>query len=638
MSTTIVDNNTPIKKSFKKKQTRSDRIRNSLTTVENLPEPIDELVEETVDHIRAPICSIFGHVDHGKTTLLDCLRGTDLQAGEAGGITQHIGSTFIPSENINGKTQSIKGTFAVPPDSTRQLLFIDTPGHKHFGRSRANAIDATDLGILIIDIKEGIQPQTEEAIRILKEKKIPFVIAATKLDKVNGWNTTKCSNLTDAFKQQDKAVIPQIDSHIQDIKYDLSKHGIEAEYYFKNKKPERVFSIVPVSARTSEGIADLLALLVYISNNWMMKKLTKKDTFKCQILETKFDKTNGYTIDVILINGTISVGDKFGVPTTNGAVISTVRSILEPAPLTQLGKKTTWTKQDTVTGSIGVKLFASNLEGAYSGTQIFKVEQSQEHTQKKADDEIEKIWRSYTFKSPGVYLCVETLNELDACYTYLNETGISVAYAYIGSPSLKIIERIAAASETEKLAENKVCIYFGKFDNMEVVEYAKERNITIIHSEVIYKLSELYTLEKAKFIKLRQEMVPPVYPVELEIIKKFIFMTGGKEHLLFGVKVKKGILYKQTPICVPGKKISLGAVSSIQHNKKELLKAEQGMEVCIRLTNTDGFSIGRHFETTDTLIAAISRESIDILKRDYKEVVTKEQWLQIIEHKKLLGI
>ena len=605
-------------------------------TVESQPS-----VEPTVESqptSRAPICSIVGHVDHGKTSLLDRLRGSKLQQDEAGGITQHIGSTLIPSDKINEQCSSIKGKFEVKSDSDRQLLFIDTPGHKHFTQSRFDAMQSTDLGILIIDINEGIKPQTEEAIKILLANKTPFVIATTKLDKVNGWVSTDCSNLTDAFKKQGKTTILQIESSIGDIKYELSKLGVESEFYFKNKKPEKVFSIVPVSSKTNEGIADLLALLVYISNNWMVKKLAKKDTFKCQILETKYDKQNGYTIDVILINGIISVGDKFAVPTVNGSVISTVRSIMEPAPLTQLGKKTSWTRRESVEGAIGVKLFASNLEGSYSGIQIFKVQKSENGALEKANAEIDKIWKSYDFKPKGVFVCTQTLNELDACYKILTESQIPVANAFVSTPSVKIIDRINGITESEELLENKLLLFFGTSLNEDVIEYAKSKDIKILASDIIYKLPELYNLEKDQIIKERQANAPPIFPVKLQIIKKFIFMRGGAEHLMFGAKVIEGTLHKNTPICVPEKKTSLGKIVSIQKDKKELQKADVGQEVCIRLSNPDGVSIGRHFEDSDTLISMITRESIDILKRDYKEVVTKTQWEQIIKYKKLLGI
>lgn len=605
--------------------------------------------EEKVDNtLKAPICCIVGHVDAGKTSLLDKLRNTNIQEKEVGGITQHIGSTFFPIETIKNRCSSIKGKFEVICNIPG-ILMIDTPGHSEFQSLRDVGTSICDLGILIIDIEESIQEQTKEAIKLLKEKKIPFVVAVTKLDKINGWKSTKSPNLREALKEQSKDMSMMLMAKLEDIKYDLSKEDINAEFYFKNSNPKQIYSIVPVSSKTGEGIADLLALLVYTAQNWMLKKIIYQDTVSCTIMESKYDKHNGYTIDVILNNGTINVGDKFVVSTITGPNICTVRNLLIPSALTQLGKKTNWDYKDSVRASIGCKIIGSNLDGAYPGTHLFPIKtcgasasagaSTEADAINNANQEINAVWKSYDFISPGVFIGTQTFGELDAGYSIFQKAGINIAGAYIGEPSNKFIDLILMKTEADTLPENRIYLYFGAFNNTDVFEYAKKKDITLLSSEVIYKLVELYKIEKEKMIKARQNINNNViFPVEMVILKQYIFMKGGSEHLMFGVKIKKGTLYKNTPICIPEKNVHLGKVLNIQFEHKEKEKGEEGQEICIRLDNPNQLIINRQFDVTDKLIAQLSRDSIDILKRDYKEIVPKKDWLLIIEHIKLLKI
>ena len=613
------------------------------STVSTVKKEINTKEKKIDNTLKAPICCIIGHVDAGKTSLLDKLRNTNIQEKEVGGITQHIGSTFFPIQTIENSCSSIKGKFEVICNIPG-ILMIDTPGHSEFQSLRDVGTSICDLGILIIDIEESIQEQTKEAIKLLKEKKIPFVVAVTKLDKLYGWKTTKSPNLREALKEQSKDMSMMLMAKLEDIKYDLSKEDINAEFYFKNSNPKQIYSIVPVSSKTGEGIADLLALLVYTAQNWMLKKILYQDTVSCTIMESKYDKHNGYTIDVILNNGTINVGDKFVVSTITGPNICTVRNLLIPSALTQLGKKTNWDYKDSVRASIGCKIIGSNLDGAYPGTHLFPIKTSGDSTEadaiNNANQEINAVWKSYDFISPGVFIGTQTFGELDAGYSIFQKAGISVAGAYIGEPSNKFIDLILMKTEADTLPENRIYLYFGAFNNTDVFEYAKKNNITLLSSEVIYKLVELYKIEKEKIIKARQNTTNnnAIFPVEMVILKQYIFMKGGSDHLMFGVKIKKGTLYKNTPICIPEKNVYLGKVLNIQFEHKEKEKGEEGQEICIRLDNPNQLIINRQFDETDKLIARLSRESIDILKRDYKEVVPKKDWLLIIEHIKLLKI
>lgn len=636
------------KKGFTKNQPvlseKAKEILAQFSTVSNVKETNNEVVDiltegvNVKENLKAPVCCVAGHVDAGKTSLLDKLRNSNIQAKEAGGITQHIGSTFFPIEEIKKSTSDIKGKYMVEYNLPG-VLMIDTPGHSEFQSLRNVGVGICDIGILIIDINGGVQEQTKEAIKLFKQKKTPFVIAVTKLDRIYKWIPTKESSLAKAFMQQSRETINYIEGKMADIIYDLSKEDIEAEFYFKNKKPEKIYSIVPISSKTGEGLADLMALLIYISQTWMIKKLTYDDNIKCTIMEAKKDEKFGYTIDVIINNGTLKIGDKFAISTLEGPKITTVRNILAPASLTQLGKKTQWETCDEVKGALGVKIIGSNLEGVFSGTHFHPIQKNEELALIAAKNEIDNVWKSFDFKPNGVYLGTETFGELDAGYSIFTKANINVANGFIGQPSSKYIDKIASQIEGEQLLENKMYLFFGKLEDEEIIEYANNLGVIIKTSEIIYDLIEIYNKQKKIAIKERESISPAVFPVELSIIEKFVFLRGGSnEQLMFGVKVNCGTLYKNTPIIVVDKNIVLGRVISIQFDHKEIEKATEGTEVCIKLDNSMGYSYNRHFEATDKLISHLTRESIDILKRDYKESVTNNDWLLIIKHMKLLGI
>ena len=644
---------THFKKSFKKNHTKnssttelSDKAKEILakfstsSQTKEIVEEVEEKVKGVIinEDLKAPVCCVAGHVDAGKTSLLDKLRKSNIQGKEAGGITQHIGSTFFPIEEIKKSTIDIKGKYEVDYNLPG-VLMIDTPGHSEFQSLRNVGVGICDIGILIIDINSGVQEQTKEAIKLFKIKKTPFVIAVTKLDRIYNWKPTNESSLAKAFMKQSRETINHIEGKMADIRYDLSKEDVEAEFYFKNKKPEKVFSIVPVSSKTGEGLADLMALLIYISQTWMLKKLTYNDDIKCTIMEAKKDDKFGFTIDVIVNNGTLKIGDKFAISTLEGPKITTIRNILAPSSLTQLGKKTQWENREEVRGALGVKIIGSNLEGVFSGTHFHPIQKNEELALVAAKNEIDNVWKNFDFKPNGIFLGTQTFGELDAGYSIFTKANINITNGFIGQPSIKYIDKIALQIEDEGLSENKMYLFFGKLEDDDIIEYAKKLGVIIKTSEIIYDLIELYNKQKKIAIKERELTSTIVFPVELSIIEKHIFLRGGSnEPLMFGVKVISGTLHKYTPIIVVDKKIIIGKVISIQFNYKELDKAEEGMEICIKLDNSEGYSFNRHFDTKDKLIANITRESIDVLKRDYKDSVPKKDWLLIINHMKLLGI
>ena len=594
---------------------------------------------------KSPVVSFMGHVDAGKTSLMDCIRGTKIQQGEAGGITQSIGSSFVPIEHIRDVTKNIKGKFSVE-HNIPGVLIVDTPGHSAFSSMRDRGSSLCDLAILVIDINKGIQPQTEESIKMLKEKNVPFVIAATKIDMIYGWKKTSEINLRKVLKEQEESTTQIMQSMMEDLKYEFSKLDIDAVFYFNNKTPNKTYSIVPISTQTNEGLSDLLSLLVYISQNWMSKKITYKDTLDATIMESILDPKLGWVLDVILSNGTLNVGDKITVTTQEGVKISSVRNILTPPQLTQDRTKVSWTNNTSIKASQGIRIIGSNLENCIAGSSIFKIENNEVETIEKAKQEFDKFWKSFEWDNKGVCLVAPTIGELDAAYNLLKLEQIPIAKGEISNFSKKVADRYFSLTEEEQLKENKIIFYFhskpitGKQED-EYSSLCKDLGLTFLHNMVIYQLIDQYKDTKKKFLEERKkensEKGKAIFPCELQILKDHIYMKGGNDDLLFGIKVRAGRLLKGTPI-ITEKKVKLGKVTSIQKNHKEISEAKLRDEVCIRIKNESNISFGRQFASSDKLISELSRDSIDELKLNFRDEMEKSDWKLVIEHMGKLDI
>jgi translation initiation factor 5B len=298
--------------------------------------PIKEDETKNGSDLRSPICCILGHVDTGKTKLLDCIRRTNVQEGEAGGITQQIGATYFPTENIRERTKELKAdaTLKVPG-----LLVIDTPGHESFSNLRSRGSSLCDIAILVVDIMHGLEPQTIESLNLLKSRDAVFIVALNKVDRLYGWK--KCTNapIGKALRQQNEDVKREFNMRLTDIVTQFKMQGVNTALYYKNKEMEDTYNIVPTSAISGEGIPDLLLLLVQWAQKTMEERLTFVDEVQCTVLEVKVVEGHGTTVDVVLVNGILHEGDQIVVCGMQGPIVTTVRALLTPHPMRELRVK-----------------------------------------------------------------------------------------------------------------------------------------------------------------------------------------------------------------------------------------------------------------------------------------------------------
>ncbi len=633
-------------------QIKKDNITNILNRISTVSIPKKKNIEKVEkpkvqinENLKSPICSFLGHVDAGKTSLMDIIRGTNLQSKEAGGITQSIGSSFVPIENIMDMTKQIRGKFSVKPEIPGMLI-IDTPGHAAFNILRERGSSLCDIAILVIDIIDGVKPQTIESIKLLQERKVPFVIAATKLDLIDDYKTTKETSLRKAFKKQTKDFMYTVQYYMDNIKDELKEHNIKSEFYFKNKKPKNIYSIVPISSKTKEGLSDLLALLVFISQNWMNKKIAYNDKVDATIMECIQDKRMGWVLDIILKNGTINIGDKFAVSSKNGEKIVTVRKLL-------IQCSNTFQEKSSVRASCGVRILGSNCDNCYSGTKLYPIEESSDLALEKAHQNISSFWSKFVLSDIGVNLQASTFGELDAMYQIFNQENIPIMNLQLKNFQDKDILRVQTRIENIKDKEYRCLLYFGNITPKEMDNYNKlskakgpHSEVKIFNSKVIYDLLEQYKKYKTECLEERQKNQiksgDAIYPCKLKILKKFIFMKGGADDLMFGVRVKEGRLRIGSPLFIKdikkNKNYELGKVISMQKNNEDIEIANCDDEICIRIDNPDYLYYGRHFDNRHEIISRLTRDSIEILKKDYRNEMFKEDWLLVIELMKILGI
>lgn len=588
--------------------------------------------------LRSPICCIMGHVDAGKTSLLDSIRASSIASAEAGGITQQIGATFISTDFIKSKTKDINGKFSTSNLSIPGVLMIDTPGHEAFFKLRQRGSSMCDIAILAIDIVEGILPQTKEAIELLKLNKVPFVVAATKLDNVWGWETKENSILRKSFKKQSKGAQSAFEGYIETLKWALKEEGISSEFYLKNKDPKKYVSIVPVCSIKNEGVSDLISLMGYLTSNMMGKKLKTKEKLKASIMEVFQDKRLGWMMDVILVNGTLNVGDNIIVPKIGGCEEIKIRNLLLPSNTIEMDKSKKWTSESSVVGSCGVRIIATGLEGVLAGGHLYSSGTEKE----RAEGEVEKLLEDLPKTESGIILMAETLGALEAASFLFAKEKISVRHYNIGKLNEKLIEKLSIMSRDEE-ESNKVILYFGKVED-DIAKRVKSFKLTLISNQVVYQLLEKYNEFKTKTIENIHDILiskgEAILPIKLEMLKEYLFVKGGSKHFLIGVKVLFGKLKKGTPLAVTkdGKVLHLGIVESIQKDGKEREEGDKGDEVCIKIDNPNNLTLGRQFDEKWEVYSHQTRKSIDNLKKYFRDILKKPDWYMIVEQKRVLSI
>lgn len=549
--------------------------------------------------IRQPIISVLGHVDSGKTTLLDKIRGSAVAPGEAGGITQHIGASEIPIKNIMGICGDLIKKMGVDV-KIPGLLFIDTPGHEAFTTLRKRGGSISDLAILIVDVNEGFQPQTDESLLFLKEFKTPFVVAATKIDRIIGWRTENRCFLPN-FKEQEERAQNELEEKIYRIVGQLGERGFQSERYDRVKDFRKEICIVPVSGVTGEGIPDLLMVITGLAQKYMEDRLELTEGMgKGTILEVREFKGLGTTIDVILYDGIINRGDLMVV---GGKKITTtrVKALLKPKPLKEMRVEKMFRPVDRVTAATGVKISAPGLENVIAGSPVRFTGNEKEIEKAKRDIEKEIEEVEIETENEGVIIKADTLGSLEGLIKVLRDLKIPIRKAKVGN---------VLKSDVMESGCMKKPVIFAFHVNVlpDAKEAAKKEGVSIFRSDVIYKLMEDYQkweeeMKKAKEAELLESVT---HPGRVKILPGYVFRQS--KPAIFGVEVLEGTIkpgYKLRK----GEKI-VGEVKELQAEGENVEKARIGERVALSM---EGVTIGRQINEGDTLETVMNERDFEIL-------------------------
>ena len=604
----------------------------------------------------SPICCFLGHVDVGKTSLLDSLRKSNIQKNEAGCITQQIGATFFNRESLNDITDGLSKSLEIPG-----LLIIDTPGHDCFTQMRLIGIKVSHLPILVVDIMKGLEKQTKQCIELLVKNDKQFVIALNKLDKLAGWKITGSHSLKIAFAAQDKGVMRSLKDYSNKIICQVAEIGLNAALYYENNDTKNTISMVPISGKTCEGIGDLMILISKLTTKNLIKAQVKENFLYNQafgyIIELKQDEKHSLVNYALLVANSLKKGDRLLVESINGSVIEgTIKEILVPPDQKEMKNKINLKSIHEISGTCGLAIkFSTEICDDIAPGGIFMKVNDEESITSRIKHQMEKEIKKYQhthsddefkYENTGIIVNVpakgmgyailkllhdpishsktpkikiQDINVGKINKTLLIKASIRLPSGNIGTDKQKVDyiynKRYTVILDYNNLYEDDV-----KYDD-EINELAEKLDIKIIHGNIIHHLIEKYH----KYINELDNMIRDKYPnllvnCQLQILPKYIFLK--KQPIMFGVKVVSGTLKTNIILkaCKGQDELKLGNVTSIQKKNKPVTTATKNDEVCIRIEDENGkYEYGKHFNEDYDLAPYLDPEEYRI-KEMYGEI------------------
>lgn len=588
-------------------------------------------------NLRQPVVVVLGHVDSGKTSLLDKIRGTGVQAREAGGITQHIGASFFPIETIKTITGPLYERLAKTDEQIPGLLFIDTPGHEVFANLRSRGGSAADIAIVVADVNKGFEPQTIESIDILKKRKVPFVVALNKVDMISGWKGKKKSEIsqsrketttinlgfiTEEIKKQDSNVLTLLDEKIYGVVGSLSRMGFISEAFWRIKEFDKELAIVPISAVSGIGIPELMAVLVGLAQQYMKKRLERRyDYIRGIILEINEELGLGPSANMILLDGTIKQGDTIMVAKRDEIVVTKVKALLLPKPLDEMrDPRDKFRSVTEVISAAGLRIVSPDLEGVLAGSPLYVLRNKDEEKEIRhfIESEVKGTFINNT-NALGVILRCDTIGSLEAIIDMLKKENIPIQTADIGH----ITRRDVLAAHAVKDKDRYLGVILGF--NVKVLDDAKkeagEQKVHIFNEKVIYNLVRNYTdwvkYQKEHADSIIFEEIPPI--CKIQFLKGFVFRRN--DPAVFGAEILIGKLrQKNQVINENGSKV--GIIHQIQDKGKNIEEARKGMQVAVSIR---GPTIGRQINEGDFFYTDLNSRQAKLLIEKFGHRLNEEE-------------
>lgn len=488
------------------------------------------------------------------------------------------------------------------------ILVIDTPGHEAFFNLRKRGGSIADFAILVIDITAGVMPQTIESIEILKSRRTPFVIAANKVDLIRGWQEHKTLSITTSLQRQQHFVKMELENKIYQIIGKLSELGTDADIFTNIRDFKRTVPVVPVSAKTGEGISELVAIIIGMSQSFLAEEITiKSDVGKGVVLEVLEETGLGTTMNVILYDGKVRVNDTIVVGSVNGPIVARLRAILMPKPLEEIrDPREKFNNIEEADAVVGAKFVASEVEGVLAGSPLICVRSEDELKEAIALIEQEINAVRFLKETQGIVVKADTLGSLEALVNELETRGIKVHLGDVGDVSRRDI--VEASSTTDPL--NKVVLAFYVRVLPEAREAATELGVRVFEGRIIYRLIDDYLSwrEEQRRLRTQQKLEQLVLPGKLQVLPRLVFRRS--KPAIVGISVISGLI-KPGYRLISSKGKTLGPVQQIQSEGQSLSVAEAGKEVAISLPEA---VFGRDFEEGEILYVDIPPSNVPTLK------------------------
>ena len=570
------------------------------------------------EDLRTPIVCVLGHVDHGKTTFLDLIRGSNVAGSEAGEITQHIGATEITKERIESFCKPFRSSSIDIPG----LLFIDTPGHHSFISLRRRGGSLADIAILIVDITEGFRPQTFESLEILKRFKTPFVVAANKVDRIEGWNSSEGGTFVSSYKKQTENVRSKFDELLYELIGSLYDHGFSSDRYDHIRDFKKNVSVVPMSAKTGEGIPDLILMMVGLAQRFLGSNLHLDRDAQGEgiILDKKEEKGLGTTVDIILYNGKIMTGDTIVVgsldTSSNTPIVTTVRGLLKTLPLVEMSARSKFKSIKEVTAAAGIKVSAAGLEAAGAGLPILVVDKKKRDTT-NLEEQVKEMIEELTIKvdEQGIVVKADTLGTLEGVVNEFRMEEIPIVHAHVGDITRR--DLLSASLNENELF--RAVVGFNVKMRPEVKQ--SEFEVRLFQGKVIYELLDEYkdwTFTMRQLIEKRQYQ-SIIRPGKIHLIPDFVFRQS--KPAVVGVRVLGGIL-KNKVYLINREGRRIGHLRSIEDKGETIPSASMGSEVAVSI---DGPTVGRQINSGDILYVDIPESHSSILEDELNDVLSQDE-------------
>jgi translation initiation factor 5B len=561
---------------------------------------------------------MLGHVDTGKTSLLDKIRGSAVQLREAGGLTQQIGASYFPLDTLIAITQKLVKNFNVNI-KIPGLLVVDTPGHEAFANLRTRGGSVADIAILVIDVMHGFENQTFESLNILKTRKVPFIVAANKIDRITGWRSTLGTPFLENYNKQQDFVQQDLNNKLYEIMGTLSRQGFSSERFDRVRDFTKNIAIVPVSAKTGEGVGELLAVLIGLTQQYLGEKLQiTEGAAQGTVLEVKEEIGLGTTINAIIYEGVLKAEDTIVIGGKEGPIVTKIRAILFPQPLDEIrDPRKKFNSIEEVHAAAGIKIAAPDIDDAIAGAPLVSVgmDDSLEKVVNDVAQELQRL-RIQTEQS-GIILKTDTLGSLEALIDSLRIKDIPIRMADIGDVSRREVMEALSVKYEEPLYGAILAFNVKILPDAE--REARDQKIPVFWNDIIYNLMDEYVswMENEREEKIRKEFETLTLPGKIRVMEGFIFRKARPA--IFGVEIQGGLI-RPGVVIINEEGERIGRITQIQDSGEAVGKAEEGKEVAVSMPQP---IVGRHIKERDVLYVDIPEQDASKLRNKFAGLLTE---------------